>query len=646
MSDTTLPTEAQMSQDVASVPQADLPLAEANPEEDPHKEKAAPQGKHFAKAKDHDDDAPVAESPVEPDSEPQADSLDVTDIDIPEDSSANPDSEPVADPPAGPKPERLQAEDAASSATPEEADVPDAVATANGDPMEEGFVETPDEPEAIQTDDTDDAIRDTLSLDSVIEADNASPVDDLDFDVPLDSDGDDYLGEAAASTESGDRSTQVTNAPGRNQMPVENRPGSNTSTGSTDHLAWGARSDVGLVRGHNEDAFLVQAPVFAVCDGMGGHAAGEVASHIAVKTIGEQAPDHADEILLGAAVEAANEAVLEGSLSGIGKPGMGCTATSVLIENNLMAVAHVGDSRVYLLHNGTLVRITRDHSYVEELVDAGEITADEARVHPSRSIITRALGSDPDMYADHFTLDVSTGDRIILCSDGLSSMVPDKDIEELAVSNVTPQAAADTLVSAALTAGGHDNVTVVVVDVVEDGLAEVHRAERHRSVLVWAGIAVLALILAGVVMIGLAKNSWYVGNNDGTVGVFRGINDEFFGIPLYELVETSTVEVRDLPDAIQHQLEDGIGVANVIEGCDTVERYRDQIEDEKTKRAATQDLAKNASGSGKQGSVGEAVESGDATPPAAAATGQQAAQDATQAAVQEAASGSAGKEGE
>jgi protein phosphatase len=170
---------------------------------------------------------------------------------------------------------------------------------------------------------------------------------------------------------------------------------------------------------------------------MGGHAAGEVASGIAVQTIAEKAPDHTDGILLGAAVEAANAAVLEGVKTGQGKAGMGCTATCALIENNRMAIAHVGDSRIYLLHAGTLVRITRDHSYVEELVDAGEITADEARVHPSRSIITRALGSDPDMYADHFTLDVSTGDRIILCSDGLSSMVPDKDIEELAVSSVT-----------------------------------------------------------------------------------------------------------------------------------------------------------------------------------------------------------------
>ncbi len=449
------------------------------------------------------------------------------------------------------------------------------------------------------------------------------------------------------------QTTEVVNAPGRDEMPVENRPDADTSTGKTEHLSWGARSDVGLVRGHNEDSFLVRAPLFAVCDGMGGHAAGEVASRIAVETIAERAPEHADEILLGAAVEAANEAVLEGSLSGKGKPGMGCTATCVYVENNLMSVAHVGDSRVYLLHGGILVRITHDHSYVEELVDAGEITADEARVHPSRSIITRALGSDPDMYADHFTLDVSTGDRIIICSDGLSSMVPDKQIEELAVSSVTPQAAADTLVSAALTAGGHDNVTVLVVDVVEDGLGEIHRAERRKSIIAWAGILLLALVIAGSVVTILAKNSWYVANNNGTVGVFRGINDELFGMPLYEMVESSSVKVSDLPVAVQQQLDTGIGVADRDEAVQTVERYRDQIDADKTRAAQAAEAAKGSAGANQRtdnpdpaNKPAPSAESADSAPSEAAATGQQAAERATESARAEANAGTVGKEGE
>lgn len=379
---------------------------------------------------------------------------------------------------------------------------------------------------------------------------------------------------------------EAVNAPGRNEMPVENRAGANTATGHTQNLSWGARSDVGLVRTHNEDSFLVKAPLFAVCDGMGGHAAGEVASGIAVQTLAENAPEHADEILLGAAVETANAAVLEGALNGAGKPGMGCTATCVFIEDNRMSIAHVGDSRVYLLHGGTLVRITHDHSYVEELVDAGEITADEARIHPSRSIITRALGSDPDMYADHFTLDVSTGDRIVVCSDGLSSMVSDKDIEELAVSSVTPQAAADTLVSAALTNGGHDNVTVIVIDVIEDGLADINRKQRNKRVGIWVAIA-LAAVLATLAILGiLVHNSWYVGNNNGTVAIYQGVSDEILGIPLHRIAETTSVSIRDFPEAIQHQLDDGINVTSEDEARITIERYRDQIDEDKTRAAA------------------------------------------------------------
>ena len=156
------------------------------------------------------------------------------------------------------------------------------------------------------------------------------------------------------------------NAPGRAEMPVEGRAGADAVQGANQYLSWGSRSDVGLVRGHNEDSFLLRAPLFAVCDGMGGHAAGEVASSLAVDTIGRNAPGTADDTLLGAAIEAANLTVINGAENGIGKPGMGCTASAVLIEGNKMAVGHVGDSRVYLLRRGTLVRVTHDHSYVEE----------------------------------------------------------------------------------------------------------------------------------------------------------------------------------------------------------------------------------------------------------------------------------------
>ena len=388
---------------------------------------------------------------------------------------------------------------------------------------------------------------------------------------------------------------EPTNAPGRAEIPVEGRLGADAVSGSNEFISWGARSDVGLVRGHNEDSFLLRTPLFMVSDGMGGHAAGEVASSIAVETVGEQAPGTADDVLLGASVEAANMAVIEAAEQGIGKPGMGCTATAVLIEKNKMAVAHVGDSRAYVLRQGTLVRVTHDHSYVEELVDSGQITADEARTHPSRSIITRALGSDPDMYADHFSLEVNDGDRIILCSDGLSSMISDAEIESLAVSSATPQQAADNLVAAALTAGGADNVTVVVVDVLNDGIADAARRRLLHRAAILGGTVVAVVALSVLLALALVRSEWYLGANGDTVGLYRGISGEFLGIPTYELVGTSSVELSDLPTSVQDQLAQGIRVDSEEAGREVIDSYHDQINAEKDRAA---EIAETASSEG------------------------------------------------
>lgn len=382
------------------------------------------------------------------------------------------------------------------------------------------------------------------------------------------------------------------NAPGRAEVPVEGRVGADAVSGANEFISWGARSDVGLVRGHNEDSFLLRTPLFVVSDGMGGHAAGEVASSIAVETVGERAPGTADDVLLGAAVEAANMAVIEAAEQGIGKPGMGCTVTSVLIEKNKMAVAHVGDSRAYVLRQGTLVRVTHDHSYVEELVDSGQITADEARTHPSRSIITRALGSDPDMYADHFSLEVNDGDRVILCSDGLSSMISDAEIEALAVSSATPQQAADNLVAAALTAGGADNVTVVVVDVLNDGIADATRRRLFHRAAILSGVIVALLALSLLFAIALVRSEWYLGVNGTTVGLYRGIKGEFLGVPTSELVGTSSVELSDLPTSVQDQLAQGIRVDSEEAGREVIDSYHDQINAEKDRAAQIAETAR------------------------------------------------------
>ena len=382
-------------------------------------------------------------------------------------------------------------------------------------------------------------------------------------------------------------------APGRCELSLEGRTDTEFISGSNSFISWGARSDVGLVREHNEDSFLLRTPLFAVCDGMGGHAAGEVASSIAVKVIGEEAPNTADDVLLGAAIEAANQAVIEAPQKGIGKPGMGSTASAIFIEGNQMAVAHVGDSRIYLLHHGTLVRVTHAHSYVEELVDSGQITADEARNHPSRSVVTRALGSDPEMYADHFTLEVSDGDRIILCSDGLSSMILDDEIESIAVSNITPQNAADSLVSAALTAGGADNITVIVVDILDDGLVEKNRRRFTRGILA-TSISIIALLVVSLVIAVLfIRSEYYIGINGSTVAIYQGVPSKIAGVPLSNLIDTTTIEVKNLPQSVQDKLALGIRVKDETEARETVEDYREQINDADTKAAKRADDAKS-----------------------------------------------------
>lgn len=394
--------------------------------------------------------------------------------------------------------------------------------------------------------------------------------------------------------------------------------------GTTTSLMWGARSDVGCVRSHNEDSYLVASPLFAVCDGMGGHAAGEVASSIAVETIARTSPGTADAAQLAAAVEAANAAVIEAAASGIGRPGMGCTATVAYIEGTTIAIAHVGDSRAYLLHEGVLTRVTRDHSYVEELVDAGEITADEARVHPNRSVITRALGSDPGMYADHFTLNIVEGDRLILCSDGLSSMISDSEIEDIAVKSSTAQMCTDNLVDAALAAGGADNVSVVVVDVVDDGrLKQVVRTHR-RNIAIALGALVALVLAAAIALFVVISNSVYLGVDGDTVAVYQGIPATVLGVELHHIQEETSIKLSDLPEDTQNRLREGIAQGSLEQARDTISDYRRQIDEARSQQAATAEAIRESATS--QDQAGTDAASGAGTDPAAdaAATGETA----------------------
>ena len=229
-------------------------------------------------------------------------------------------------------------------------------------------------------------------------------------------------------------------------------------------------TDTGRRRRQNEDAFVCDPPLFAIADGMGGAQAGELASRLAAAAIEEAGAAVADGEGVVGAVRAANARIFERSLTDPAVAGMGTTATVALVDEQTgtMTLAHVGDSRAYRYRDGELEQLTTDHSLVAELVRTGRLTEAEAAVHPHRSVITRALGTEADVEVDTRTLELAAGDVVLLCSDGLSAMVRDDEIARLLESaGGDPYVAAETLVQAANAAGGDDNVTVVLFEVVE-----------------------------------------------------------------------------------------------------------------------------------------------------------------------------------
>lgn len=234
-------------------------------------------------------------------------------------------------------------------------------------------------------------------------------------------------------------------------------------------LRAGVACDVGRVRQTNEDSYLVREGLYAVCDGMGGALGGEIASEMACRGLLSVDPATADAQVLSEAVEEANLAIVARSLGDHGLLGMGTTLTAALVGQNKVSVAHVGDSRAYLWHEGRLTQLTDDHSWVGEMIRRGELTPAEAAVHPHRSVITKALGTDYELEPDLVQVSVEVGDRLLLCSDGLTGMVSDSDIERVLGQDEDPQALAERLVEAALAGGGEDNVTVIVVEVLPPG---------------------------------------------------------------------------------------------------------------------------------------------------------------------------------
>lgn len=247
-------------------------------------------------------------------------------------------------------------------------------------------------------------------------------------------------------------------------------------------LHHGAATDVGRVREINEDAYLVAPPVFVVADGMGGHDRGDVASRIVVEQFGALAdegydPERGPEVIAETlrtcqARIAAYDA--EQRAGGATDFAAGTTAVVALLieqgEEPKWLLANLGDSRIYRFNEGTLEQVSVDHSVVQELIEAGVITAADAAVHPERHIITRALGGSGSTDADYFVLPLSGAERLVLCSDGVSGMIDDEQIGQIMATTSDPRDAADQVVAAAVAAGGRDNATAVVVDVV--GLVE------------------------------------------------------------------------------------------------------------------------------------------------------------------------------
>ena len=225
------------------------------------------------------------------------------------------------------------------------------------------------------------------------------------------------------------------------------------------------RTDIGKLRKQNEDAawFDEARAVFAVADGMGGHLAGEVASRMAIEAVQRMARENERPGIaaLREAVACAHETILAHAQDHIECAGMGTTLSVLWLGENYAYIAHVGDSRIYRLREGSLTQITQDHSLVEELVRAGLITREQARTHPRRNIITRALGTHGENEPDLLVTDVQDGDVFLLCTDGLTGMVPDDEIERT-LRDCGMEAAADRLLALALDVGGRDNVTLIL----------------------------------------------------------------------------------------------------------------------------------------------------------------------------------------
>ncbi|MDQ1731454.1 MAG: family protein phosphatase [Pseudonocardiales bacterium] len=383
-------------------------------------------------------------------------------------------------------------------------------------------------------------------------------------------------------------------------------------------LRYAVRSDRGLVRNNNEDSVYAGPRLLAIADGMGGHAAGEVASKIVIGTLEPLDEDRPLGDLIGVmrdAVADANAALADLVESDTELEGMGTTLTAIRFAGTRIAVVHVGDSRAYLMRGGQLSQITHDDTYVQSLVDSGKLTLEEAAHHPRKSVILRAM-TGADVEPDISIREARKGDRYLLCSDGLSDVVTSATLLET-LSEGTPQACADRLIELALRGGGPDNVTCIVADVVDESegddrpviggavvdpasaqeddqadspasraarigrvepvkavFAPARRRGRRLAVTVLAILAVLAAATGGYFW---TQSQYFVGRDGTEVALFRGINAEFGPFTLYSVVQNSDLRVDDLQQAPRSQVNNGITARSRYEGQQILTRLAQQL---------------------------------------------------------------------
>ena len=344
-------------------------------------------------------------------------------------------------------------------------------------------------------------------------------------------------------------------------------------------LAIGAATDTGNLRGQNEDSHIAQQGLFAVADGMGGHNAGEVASAMAIEYLrGVALSGVASAEAFAQVVRDLNNAIFSAATATTDQRGMGTTltaaalleATSETDQPSQIVIANVGDSRTYLLRSGELRQLSVDHSYVQELVTEGLLTIDEARTHPRRNIVTRALGIDAQVSVDTWTIPMFDGDRFMLCSDGLVDEVPLDEITEMMREHTTPQQVAERLVTAAKWHGGRDNITVIVLDVnINTATTEVVAApditpdtasESTTSIKkrVLALVVVVLLCISGFIAVRQQRSGYFVAftnsSSSATIAIYKGQPGGLLWIKP-TVVEVSTTKRVAMQSGFQREID-------------------------------------------------------------------------------------------